>query len=149
VGFEQRITLVKHVAKTIDQLIEGTAFRRASGRTSSWFYYARARPDLGIGARYAFLSGTAIGTSNPLYAPRSSRPPLDLRAMFGTRRAVPTFAVALVEGVADLRRRSAIAECIRGQLPEIETIQVHHFRPGRHEVVQELLLRIRASIHFG
>jgi hypothetical protein len=37
----------------------------------------------------------------------------------------------------------------RGPLPEVETIQVHHLRPGRHEIVQELLLRIRASIHLS
>jgi hypothetical protein len=36
-----------------------------------------------------------------------------------------------------------------GQLPQFKPIQVHHLGPGRHEVVQELLLRIRASVHFS
>jgi hypothetical protein len=35
------------------------------------------------------------------------------------------------------------------RLPEVKTIQVHHLGPGRHEIVQELVLRVRASIHFG
>jgi hypothetical protein len=38
---------------------------------------------------------------------------------------------------------------VRGQLSEIKTIQVHHLGPGRYEIAQELLLRIRASIHFS
>jgi hypothetical protein len=37
----------------------------------------------------------------------------------------------------------------RGQLPEVESVQVHHLGPGRHEIVQELLLRVRASIHLS
>jgi hypothetical protein len=32
---------------------------------------------------------------------------------------------------------------------EIETIKVHHFGPGCHEVVDKLLLGIRTSIDFG
>ena len=32
---------------------------------------------------------------------------------------------------------------------EIEAIKVHHFGPGRHEVLDKLLLRVRASIDLG
>src|ERR1700730_7664201 len=32
---------------------------------------------------------------------------------------------------------------------QIETIQVHHLGPSRHEVTDELLLRIGATINFG
>jgi hypothetical protein len=38
---------------------------------------------------------------------------------------------------------------VREQLPKVETIQVHYLGPGCHEIAQELLLRIRASIHFS
>jgi transposase len=31
---------------------------------------------------------------------------------------------------------------------EVEAIQVHHLVPGRHEVTDELLLRVRASVDF-
>jgi ribonuclease HII len=32
---------------------------------------------------------------------------------------------------------------------EVEAISVHHLGPRRHEVIHELLLRVRARIDFG
>jgi hypothetical protein len=37
----------------------------------------------------------------------------------------------------------------RGGSHQIEAVQVHHLVPGRHEVIDELLLRVRASIDLG
>ena len=34
-------------------------------------------------------------------------------------------------------------------LSEIESIEIHHLVPGRDEITNELLLRIRASINLG
>jgi hypothetical protein len=32
---------------------------------------------------------------------------------------------------------------------EVETIEVHHFVPGRYKVMDKLLLRVRTSVDFG
>ncbi len=32
---------------------------------------------------------------------------------------------------------------------KVEAIKVHHFVPGRHEVIHKLLLRVRASVDFS
>ena len=32
---------------------------------------------------------------------------------------------------------------------EVETVKVHHLGPGRHEVLDKLLLRVRASVDLG
>ena len=69
-------------------------------------------------------------------------------ATFGRWGGVPQAAMGLSGACAYStwsginRTQVEVGTRSRRQLPEVKTIQVHDFRPGRHEIVQELLLRI-------
>jgi hypothetical protein len=47
-----------------------------------------------------------------------------------------------------LKTNSAQTRTIRRSIRKVETIKVHHLVPDRHEVADELLLRVAAGIGF-
>jgi hypothetical protein len=51
----------------------------------------------------------------------------------------------------DLFRRDQLFFLCAGTFSQlkVETIKVHHLVPGRYEVMDELLLRVRTSVDFG
>ena len=55
------------------------------------------------------------------------------------RLSTDRFFASLSEALEDVMLRSG----------EVETVKVHHLRPGLHEVLDELLLRVRASVDLG
>ena len=48
-----------------------------------------------------------------------------------------------LDALADLLASRRAAGC-----GEVKAIEVHHFGPGRNEVLDEFLVRVRASVHF-
>ena len=62
------------------------------------------------------------------------------------RVPAPRGAGVLLAGLAGLATRQPRSSSTSA---EIEVIQIHHLGPGRHEVADELLLRVRTSIGFS